>query len=257
MTAGNAMIRFYAELNDLLPSTQRQRDVPYRIGDTSSVKDAIESLGVPHTVVDMILANGTSVDLGYRLVDGDRISVYPVFERLDITDLTRVRSEPLRQVRFVAGAHLGTLVRRLRLLGLDARYDIGWSNDVLADISASERRILLTRDRELLERPTVTHGLFVSHDDPDEQAVDVVRRLHLSAMLRPFTRCTVCNGLLDDVDKDAVADRLQPRTRAHFEVFKRCRGCDRVYWEGPHHDRLEEFVERVHAQTSGEQSAQS
>ena len=120
MTAGNATIRFYAELNDLLPSAQRQRDVPYRFGDTSSVKDAIESLGVPHTVVDLILANGTSVDLGYRLVDGDRISVYPVFERLDITDLIMVRSEPLRQVRFVAGPHLGTLVRRLRLLGLDA-----------------------------------------------------------------------------------------------------------------------------------------
>jgi hypothetical protein len=120
MTTGNATIRFYAELIDFLPTAQRQRDVPYRFVVASSVKHAIESLRVPPTEVDLILANGASVDFGYLLVDGDQISVYPVFERLDITDLTKVRSEPLRQVRFVAGAHLGTLARRLRLLGLDA-----------------------------------------------------------------------------------------------------------------------------------------
>ena len=253
MTTGNATIRFYAELIDFLPTAQRQRDVPYRFVVASSVKHAIESLRVPPTEVDLILANGASVDFGYLLVDGDQISVYPVFELLDITDLTKVRSEPLRQVRFVADAHLGTLARRLRLLGLDARYDIGWSDDVLAGISAAERRILLTRDRELLERPTVTHGLFVSHDDPDEQVVDVVRRLHLVGKLQPFTRCTICNGLLEDVDKDSVADRLQPRTPTQFEEFKRCRGCNRVYREGPHHDRLQRLVERVRAEASGRQ----
>ena len=247
-----ATIRFYAELNDLLSSVDRQQDIPYRFAVAPSVKDAIESLGVPHTEVDLVLANGVSVDFGYRLGSGDLISVYPVFERFDITDLTRVRAEPLHQVRFVVDGRLGTLARRLRLLGFDTRFEVGWSDEELAGISVDEQRILLARDRKPLKRRAVTHGLLIRHDDPDQQVVDVVRRLHLAAELRPFTRCTACNGELEDVDKDSVVDRLEPLTRDHFDVFTRCRSCGRVYWEGSHHRRLSELVERVRAEGAGE-----
>ena len=76
--------RFYEELNDFLPAGKRKRDFQSPFKGRESIKDKIEALGVPHTEVDLILVNGNSVDFGYILQDRDRISVYPVFETLDI-----------------------------------------------------------------------------------------------------------------------------------------------------------------------------
>jgi uncharacterized protein with PIN domain len=240
-----ATFRFYAELNDFLPPERRQRDVPYRFHVALSVKDAIEGLGVPHTEVDLILVDGRSVGFDHRLADSDRVSVYPVFERIDISGLTRLRPEPMRDVRFVADGHLGTLARYLRLLGFDTRFDRAAADDALAAVSVEDRRILLTRDRGLLKRRSITHGLFIRNDDPHQQVLEVVRRLHLETKLQPFTRCMRCNGILRDVDKAAVADRLEPATRERYESFRECTGCGRVYWEGSHHPRLLALVERA------------
>lgn len=248
MVANAVAIRFYAELNDFLPPDRRQRELTYPFDVAPSVKDAVEALGVPHTEVDLILANGDPVGFDYRLVDGDRISVYPVFERLDISELARLRPDPLRVVRFVADGHLGTLARYLRLLGFDTRYDAGWADGTLAGVSVAEGRILLTRDRGLLKRGVVTHGLYVRDDDPRAQVVDVVRRLDLRASLRPFTRCMACNGWLEDVDKAVIVERLEPGTRQAFDRFRRCPDCDRVYWEGPHYRRLRDLVAHVRAE---------
>src|SRR5205823_3014382 len=77
-------IRFYAELGDFLAPGRRQIAFDQAVKDRASIKDVIESLGVPHTEVDLILVNGESVDFSYHVQDGDRISVYPVFEALDI-----------------------------------------------------------------------------------------------------------------------------------------------------------------------------
>jgi uncharacterized protein with PIN domain len=242
-----ATIRFYAELNDFLAPDQRQRDLSCPFVIAPSVKDAIEGLGVPHTEVDLILVNGESVDFAHRLADGDRISVYPVFERLDISGQTKLRPDPLRAIQFVADGHLGTLCRYLRLVGFDTSFDPRWSDSVLADVSVAEHRILLTRDRGLLKRRAVTHGLFVRGEDPQEQLLDVVRRLHLGEQLRPFTRCMVCNGLLDDVDKALIGDQLEAGTRRAFDAFQRCRDCGLVYWQGSHYPRLLDLVARARA----------
>ncbi|HLF41274.1 MAG TPA: Mut7-C RNAse domain-containing protein [Acidimicrobiia bacterium] len=246
-----AEIRFYAELNDFLAPERRQQDVRYGFHVAPSVKDAVEALGVPHTEVDLILANGVPVDFSYRLADGDRISVYPVFEAIDVSSVSRLRSEPLRRIRFVADTHLGTLARYLRLLGFDTGFHADRTDDDLAGISADERRVLLTRDRGLLKRRAVTHGLFIRADDPEQQLIDVVRRLHLLGQLRPFSRCMACNDVIEPVDKRVVAERLEPRTRREFDQFSLCRGCGRVYWEGSHHRRLLGIVERVRQEASG------
>jgi uncharacterized protein len=245
-----AQFRFYAELNDFVSPHSRQRDFPYRFLVSPSVKDVIEALGVPHTEVDLILANGEPVDFGYRLAAGDRISVYPVFEALDISATNRLRPEPLRQVRFIADTHLGTLAHYLRLLGFDTRYDNDCSDDVLARLSVTEGRMLLTRDRGLLKRRAVTHGHFIRHDDPRDQVVDVARRLDLADRFRPFTRCMACNGVLEAVDKAAVVDRLEPRIRRDHDEFRRCPDCGRVYWQGSHHTRLVALVEDVRHRTT-------
>src|SRR5262249_7296465 len=130
--------------------------------------------------VDLILVDGESVDFAYRVGDGDRISVYPVFESLDIGSLVRVRPQPLRETRFVLDVHLGKLAGYLRMLGFDTLYRNDYQDEELADISQRERRILLTRDRGLLKRRTVSHGYLLRETDPREQLAEVVRRFDLA-----------------------------------------------------------------------------
>jgi uncharacterized protein with PIN domain/sulfur carrier protein ThiS len=240
-----ARLRFYAELNDFLPRQRRFRDVERSFAVGTTVKDLIESTGVPHTEVDLILVNGDSVDLSYDVKDGDRISVYPTFESFDISPALRVRSEPLRVTRFVLDVHLGKLARHLRLLGFDTLYERDRPDRELAEISARENRILLTRDVGLLKRRIVTHGYFVRERDPGAQLREVVARLELARAVRPFTRCLNCNGELEPVDKEEIEDRLEARTRRHFDEFWVCRACKNVYWRGSHYDKLLRLVASI------------
>jgi hypothetical protein len=168
-----------------------------------------------------------------------------MFEAMDVTVLERPRSRPLRRVRFVADAHLGGLARYLRLLGFDTRFENDPGDDALAEISAREHRILLSRDRALLERRRVSHGLWVPHTRPREQLAWVVERLDLYRLLRPFTRCMPCNGLLEPVSREQVADRVPERVLAVFDRFWRCRDCGRIYWRGSHYARLRDLVDRL------------
>jgi len=237
-----AILRFYAELKDFLPRDLRSGTVVRAFDVPGSVKDMIEACGVPHTEVDLVIANGRSVDFSYRVVGGDRIAVYPVFESFDITPILEVRPKPLRTVQFVADGHLGRLARFLRLLGLDTVYDRAWADADLVRISSSERRILLTRDVGLLKHTGVTHGSYIHSSDPREQLIEVVRRFHLARKLAPFTRCMACNGELAPIDKDEIAHRLPPETRAHIDAFQMCASCDKVYWQGAHHHDLLQII---------------
>ena len=177
--------RFYAELNDFLPPPRRMVSFTHTFAGSVSVKDMIESLGVPHTEVDLILANGRSVDFTYLVAGGDRLSVYPVFESLDITPVLRVRPQPLRQTRFVLDTHLGRLASYLRLLGFDTLYRNDYADEELAHISSREKRILLTRDRGLLKRSEVTHGYCLRSTVSAEQLREVVQRFDLAGSARP------------------------------------------------------------------------
>ena len=146
-----AEVRFYSELNEFLASWRRGRTTFYDFDVSGSVKDLIEALGVPHTEVDLVLVNGESVDFSYRIKDGDRISVYPPFEAMDISPLAHLRPQPLRDLRFVADAHLGRLAAYLRMAGFDTAYRRDYQDEELASVSANEQRILLTRDRGAFE----------------------------------------------------------------------------------------------------------
>jgi uncharacterized protein with PIN domain/sulfur carrier protein ThiS len=219
---------------------------PFRSHQT--VKDVLEAMGIPHTEVDLILVNGEPVDFAHRPQTGDRIAAYPVFEALDIGPTTRLRPVPLRDPRFVVDVNLGRLARLLRVLG----FDVWWSSDAddqsLADISFAQQRILLTRDRGLLKRRAISHGLFIRADDPEEQILEVIRRLDLRQRLNPLTRCVRCNGKLAGVTKDEVVDQLEPLTRRYYDEFSRCADCGQIYWAGSHYARLLTLVERLRDQ---------
>lgn len=229
-----AIVRCYAELNEFLPPGRRQRDWAVGFVAPAPVRHVLQLAGVPPTEVELVLRNGRTVALSAVIGDGDRLAVYPVFEAFDVRPLLRLRSQPLRRPRFIADAHLGALARRLRMLGFDTL----WFNDLgdaeLARIAADERRILLSRDRQLLMRRAVTHGCFVRPAPTWQQLAELVERLHLCASIAPFTRCTACNETVEPVAAADIHDQVPPGVLARESAFWRCRGCGRVYWKGSH-----------------------
>ena len=235
--------RFYEELNDFLPPNRRKQEftVPFR--SQNSIKDMIESIGVPHTEIDLILVNGESVDFSYLVQADDRVSVYPVFEALDISNVTHLRPKPLRRTRFVLDMHLGKLARYLRLLGFDTLYSNDCDDEELANISAAgDKRILLTRDYGLLKRKQVTHGYFVRNDQPSLQIREVLKRFDLLDAIQSFKRCTQCNGLIEPIAKEKVLDRLPQGVAKMNDEFAMCDSCERVYWKGSHYDRMQKII---------------
>ncbi|MET9295330.1 Mut7-C RNAse domain-containing protein [Streptomyces sp. NPDC003077] len=199
---------------------------------TSTLGHVVESLGVPLTEVGRLVVDGRTVTPSHLPGAGETVEVHEV---------VRPQEVPGAPLRFLLDVHLGTLARRLRLLGVDAAYEATDLGDpVLATLSADERRVLLSRDRGLLRRREIWAGAFVYSDQPDEQLRDVLGRF--APRLAPWTRCTACNGPLRDAEKGAVEERLEGGTRRTYDVFAQCTVCERVYWRGAHHARLEKIV---------------
>ena len=233
-----AEFRFYEELNDFLPVDQRKCTISRSFNGKPSVKDTIESCGVPHSEIDLILVNGESVGFDHHLTGGERVAVYPVFEGLDISPVVRLRERPLRNPRFLIDANLGRLVRLLRLLGFDSRYDQRMEDDEIAAVAAREGLTILTRDRRLLMRRIVSRGYFVRSQIPREQAAEVMRRFDLRTQVTTFTRCVDCNGVIKPVPKAGIVDRLPVNTRRFYDDFYQCSTCSKLFWRGAHWKNL-------------------
>jgi len=243
--SGSVNIRFFGDLNDFLPKAKRQVAFNHAFTGNGSVKDLIESLGVPHTEVDLVLVNGSSVDFTHGYQDGDRLSIYPAFSSVDVESAFHLLPELPGVRRFVLDTHLGRLAAYLRMLGFDSLYRNDYDDPELADISSTDKRILLTRDRKLLMRRQVEYGYFVREHFPQSQLLEVVNRFGLAGLQQPFTRCMSCNGLLHPVDKRDIEQLLMPRTRAYYNQFWQCADCRKVYWEGSHCQRMQKLVDAI------------
>ncbi|MEV0946946.1 Mut7-C RNAse domain-containing protein [Rhodococcus sp. NPDC049939] len=242
MSLRRCEFRFYEELNDFLPPIRRKQAFQHDFDGTPSVKDRIESLGVPHTEVDLILVDEVSVNFSHRLRGGERVAVYPVFERFDLTGVTALRPRPLRRPSFVLDVHLGRLAGYLRLLGFDTRYSNNFADTELVDISLTEHRTVLTRDTGILKRSALTHGAFIHETNPRRQLREVLDRFDLQSQIAPFTRCARCNGLLDPVPRGEALAVAPPGVARHSHSFNRCRDCDQLYWSGSHLPRLRRWL---------------
>jgi len=225
-------LRLYGGLTWFAPDADRDGHVEVPIAASRSVKDLVESAGVPHVEVGRLVVEGATVHFDEVVRGPCRVAVYPVSGDLDDPDLRPAVTDP---VRFVADVHLGALARRLRTLGFDTWWQRDADDDELAARSEADGRALLSRDRGLLMRRVVVHGYCPRSDVPDEQVVEVIGRFDLRRRARPFTRCVTCNGILDPVAKQDVWDALPPRTRVDHDDFARCRDCGQVFWPGSHH----------------------
>jgi uncharacterized protein with PIN domain len=230
MTEPEAEVRFAPELRLFLAPRHRAGQVRVACDGVSSLGHVIESLGVPLTEVGSLTVNGAPAAPGCRLAAGDVAEAGAVR-----------RPQPLPSPRFILDVHLGTLARRLRLVGVDVAYANDLDDDALIELANSGRRVLLTQDRGLLRRRRLWLGAYVRGARPDDQLRDVLDRF--APPLAPWTRCAACNGLLAPARKADVEPLLRPGTRRTYQAFSRCLACGRVYWRGAHTRRLEAVVD--------------
>lgn len=238
--------RFYGRLNRFLPDDQEKRPYRHHFKGRQSIKDRIEVVGVPHTEVEVILANNKPVDFSYLVENNDRLAVYPHFYQLELEEAHRLREPYSGKPRFIADVHLGKLAKYLRRFNFDTIYRNDLQDDEIVETGVEEQRIILTRDHGILMRKQVTYGQFIYNDDPRTQLYEVFERYDLDKYYDgDGSRCPNCNSKLVEVDKKEIIERLEPKTKKYFERFKICRECDKIYWEGSHYKRMEVLFAKI------------
>jgi len=235
-------VRCHAELNDFLPRDRRGAALDVPCSGHESIKNLVESLGVPHPEIAALLVNDAPVDFGYQIRAGDQIEVYLAGSAP--AGATPLRP-PLDAFRFVLDTHLGRLAAYLRMLGFDTLYRNDYDDPELAQLAHDDGRVLLTRDIGLLKRSLVVHGCFVRETAPVRQLGEIVRRFDLYRAVASFQRCIRCNGLTQPAAKEAIVHLLEPKTRQYYDTFLRCEACGQIYWQGSHYGRMRQVIERV------------
>ena len=236
-------LRFHGDLAFFLGSNAGDTVVERQLAEKTSIKDIIESCGVPHPEVDLILVDEQTVGFDHTLTDDAKVNVFPVANHGTVNAEKRLQTIVIS--RFVADGHLGSLTRNLRLLGFDVAYSQNANDRQLLDVMAREDRALLTRDRRLLMHAIVHYGYCPRSQNPDEQTIEIVRRFNLSELIAPFTRCLRCNAMLEEATKADVIDKLEPLTKIYYNQFRRCPGCRQIYWPGSHFAKLQKRIEKI------------
>ncbi len=242
-------LRFHGDLSVFLESKAGDAVIERRLAEKTSIKDVIESCGVPHSEVDLILVDEQTVGFDHTLANDAKVEAFPVGNCR--TYRTEKQLQTIRIVRFVADGHLGSLTRNLRLLGFDVAYRQNAEDRQLLEVMVRENRALLTRDRRLLMHGIVQHGYCPRSQNADEQTIEVVRRFDLSELITPFTRCLRCNAPLEAAAKADIIDKLEPLTKIYYDQFRRCPDCKQIYWMGSHFPKLQRRVEEIRSRARG------
>lgn len=229
------------------------RSFPYPLERRASIKDIIESLGVPHTEVGRIVVSGREKSFAYIPTEGEHLDIYPLNANDPPTKSSVLRPEPLEQLAFLVDVNVAKLGNLMRMAGFDAAPVVTESlHEIAASLSRSPK-IVLSRNRELLRLKDVIFGRLLRSEDPFVQFQEIVDLYDLKEHMHPFTRCMRCNGVLEPVAKEAILDRLEPLTKKYYNTFKQCPDCGHIYWHGSHLVRME----RTLAKLTGDDSYQA
>lgn len=239
-----ATIVFHGDLSLLLRrSLNAHKSLSCSILRKASIKDVIESLGPPHTEVGLILINNQERGFEHILGPGEAVAVYPQAEPYDVSKSTLLRPRPFPTLRFIVDVNVGRLALLLRLIGYDTAFQPSWNDDFLVHKAQEEERVILSRDRALLKRSIVEYGRFLRSVQPREQLLEILLVFGLQKPFAVFSRCLRCNEMLQPVSKHEVLPQLKEKTRLYYHDFSKCPGCHRVYWRGPHHEKMVQFLE--------------
>lgn len=240
-------LRFHGDLCTLLRKADlRQGLVHYSLTRSASIKDIIESLGIPHTEIGRLITGDDEVDFAFLPDPGDQVDVYPVAEDCLPIVSTVIRPVPIAAYRFLVDINVARLAGLLRMAGFDA--DSVQEQPQLVDKQAiaaaacTQGRILLSRDRDLLKLRAVAHGRLIRQQSPYRQLQEIVSLYRLQPLAKPFARCMACNHPLVPVAKEKIASRLKPLTKKYYHTFSQCSHCGKIYWQGSHYERMLEIL---------------
>jgi uncharacterized protein len=211
----------------------------------TSIKDLIESFGVPHTEVGSIQVNRQAVTFDHIIAKKSFVDIFPLCPPVKVLAPSLLRSTPLPAIRFLVDANVGKLAGKLRMIGFDTLFNPQWHDAELADIAEERQCVLLTRDIMLLKRKKITFGHFVREILPAKQLAEVIYFYGLSDKIRAFSRCMRCNGILVPVPKHEILDQIEPLTRKYYHSFHRCSSCTHVYWSGSHREPMEKDIKEL------------
>lgn len=224
------------ELRFFLHKALRQSEfIEYSLSNRkTSIKDVLESIGIPHIEAGSIITNGKRIGFGFHPQAGQVFRVEAVKQPLNVFVPSILRPEPLTEMKFIVDLNAGRLAKLLRMAGLDTAYEPELSDFEIAEKAYNERRIILTRDTDLLKRKNLDFGRYVRSIRPEDQLKEVVDFFDLGRFINPLTRCSICNGILGDIEKNEIIHRFEPRTILYYNEFRICGSCDRIYWAGSH-----------------------
>ena len=235
------------ELTTLLSRKNRgKKEIDYPLTRRASIKDIIEALHIPHTEISSISQNDTEISFSHIPEAGERLLFHSFYPGTDVTRPTLLRPDPLPTTSFIVDINVGKLAKLLRMSGIDTLYDPQLQEKDIARLAAADRRILLSRNRDLLRRKCILWGHLVRAEQPEKQLAEVMTLFGLHDAIQPFSRCLQCNALLQPVEKSAILHRLEPLTRIYYQKFHVCPGCEQIFWQGSHHKRMEELIKRAH-----------
>lgn len=239
-------ITFHGDLPSLLYRRWRQpQPLHISLRRRTSLKDLVESFGLPHTEVGSLLLAGQPAPFSVLCPDRAELAVWPIEAPWQVTRASLLRPQPLPSLAFLVDVNVAKLVPLLRMVGFDTACAGKLDDGALANRAATEQRLLLSRDRGLLQRRQVEFGRLIRASEPEKQLLEIVHLLGLAERLAPFSRCLRCNGLLAKVDKAAIDKELQPLTRRYYHDFSQCLACDQLYWPGSHVEKMKSLLARL------------
>ena len=241
------LLCFHGDTLDLLRRTpDPDGNIVYPLSRRASIKDIIESLGLPHTEVSRIVLNGQEQTFEKIAGDGDHFEIHPLTSAMLPTMATILRPTPLAACIFLVDINVGRLAGLLRMTGIDAAaVDAESTDSATVQRAIDENRILVTRNRNMLKQRRLVFGRLVRSENPEDQLREIIQLYRLQHRLQPFSRCIACNGVLTEVTKETIIDRLLPLTKKYYTRFNQCTDCGKIYWHGSHHTRMTDKLDRI------------
>ncbi len=154
--------------------------------------------------------------------------------------MSGMRSEP--HIRFLCDQNLGKLAKWLRILGYDVEYMSHWDDKRVAQAIAGDQTVLTRK----IMSDYREHMVFIRSDHVQEQIQELFRMLDIKEIGEPFTRCSLCNTLLEDVSKDSVKGLVPDYVENTNKYFARCPSCRRIYWKGTHLSKADDLIHQLH-----------
>ncbi len=231
-------ITFTKDLNFFIRSKPEKQIITYPLNRKASIKNIVESMGVPHTEIGAIVIDGDEVDFNFIPVHSRTAHIFGITKPFDVTIPSLLRPHPLKEIRFIADVNVGKLAKLLRMSGIDTAYATSFSDKTIAAIAEKDGRVVLSKDIGLLKYRKITFGKYIKSIYPEDQLAETISFFRLKNRYRPFSLCLRCNISLQVIKKEDILSQLEPKTRKYYNKFNICPNCKKIYWQGTHHEDM-------------------